>query len=72
MIELPITMMEETYISHVEMDEGMCFECGEIQSCCEPDTRCDVCDSCEEPGVMAIEQMLMEGYIEFVEMETPE
>ena len=68
-MKFPITMTEDEYTSHMEMDEGMCLVCGETQGCCEPDASEYTCDSCESDSVMAYEQMLVEGKIEFVEME---
>lgn len=68
-IKFPLTMTEEEYTSHTEMDEGMCLECGEIQGCCEPDAENYECESCEAEAVMGFEQMLVEGKIEFIDLE---
>lgn len=67
MIKLPLLLTEVQYTSHAELDEGMCLACGEIQGCCEPDASEYTCESCEADKVMAFEQMLVEGKIDFVE-----
>lgn len=41
---------------------GICLRCGSDADGCKPDARRYTCESCEEPGVYGVEEILMAGY----------
>jgi len=43
--------------------QGFCLACGETQEGCEPDARKYVCESCEQPKVYGLEELLMMGLV---------
>lgn len=42
---------------------GFCLACGHDQEGCEPDTKKDVCESCEAPKVYGLEQLIIMNLI---------
>lgn len=42
--------------------DGICLECGEVQSGCEPDARGYVCECCGAPRVFGMEEAILMGY----------
>lgn len=45
---------------------GWCIECGEEHdSCVEPDARRYPCSNCKKQGVFGVEQLLLEGRLDF-------
>ena len=44
---------------------GACVFCGEVtEGDCEPDARRYPCESCEEPGVYGLEELLIRGFVQ--------
>lgn len=61
---------------HINTDEynqmrenyrGYCLECGGEQYNCEPDAREYTCESCGEPSVFGIEELLITGHLEIID-----
>lgn len=44
--DLALALVDDT-------DEGICLNCGHIQSSVEPDARCYPCEECKEDAVLA-------------------
>lgn len=51
---------EEDYI-------GLCINCGEERSMCEPDARNYTCESCEKKQVFGVPELLQMGQITITE-----
>ena len=50
----------------LEDNSGFCIACGEITCGVEPDARGYDCESCDEPKVYGLEELLMMGYVKIV------
>lgn len=59
-----ITLSEDQYRSLVSEDAGFCVACGEECGPVEPDARGYTCESCDEPEVYGLEELLMMGKVE--------
>jgi len=59
-------LTEEEYLDLSDNYMGICLNCGEQRDSCEPDARNYVCEYCGEKQVFGVEELLMEGKIEFV------
>lgn len=59
------SMTQEEYEELTEASLGMCLACGALRGTVEPDAEGYECEECEAPAVMGVEQMLMEGILEF-------
>jgi len=64
--EKQMQMSEEEYLDLVNEQMGLCLSCGAERECCEPDARHYDCPECGENEVFGVEELLMEGKIEFV------
>jgi hypothetical protein len=42
---------------------GFCIACGNDQTGCEPDARKYTCESCNEPKVYGLEELLLRGWV---------
>lgn len=42
-----------------DLDEGICHNCGHIQSSVESDARCYPCEECEENTVFGVEETIL-------------
>lgn len=42
-----------------DADEGICHNCGHIQSGVEPDARCYLCEECKEDTVFGVEETII-------------
>lgn len=42
-----------------DVDEGICHNCGHIQSGVEPDTCCYPCEDCKEDAVFGVEETII-------------
>ncbi len=61
------SMSAGEYRAYVNDSYGFCLSCGAEHSQIEPDAEGYSCDSCEEPEVMGIENMLLEGRVNLPE-----
>jgi len=59
-------LTEEEYLDLSDNYMGICLNCGEQRDSCEPDARNYECEHCGEKQVFGVEELLMEGKIEFV------
>jgi len=59
-------LTEEEYLDLSDNYMGICLNCGEQRDSCEPDARNYECEYCGEKQVFGVEELLMEGKIEFV------
>jgi hypothetical protein len=57
------SMTKREYLEFSNGSCGFCLSCGVEHSQVEPDAQGYICTSCEEPTVMGIEDMLLEGLI---------
>jgi hypothetical protein len=70
---LPKKMTEAEYEEHRETNSGLCLACGEIKfGDTEPDAENYECDSCGEHQVQGIENAMVDGNIEIVEISEEE
>lgn len=42
-----------------DLDDGICHNCGHIQSGVEPDARCYPCEECEQDTVFGVEETII-------------
>jgi hypothetical protein len=49
---------------------GGCVRCGSIQDGCEPDAQGYECDSCGEPSVYGLEELVMMDMLDLVDDDT--
>ena len=59
--KLPSTITFERLRELMEEDDntGICTECGEEQSCVEPDARGYTCECCGKPTVIGVAELLL-------------
>jgi hypothetical protein len=61
----PIQITEAQYADLNENCGGFCLECHDEAYGVEPDARRYRCESCGEPAVYGVEELLLLGLIEF-------
>ena len=42
-----------------DLDDGICHNCGHIQSGIEPDARCYPCEACRQDTVFGVEETIV-------------
>ena len=42
-----------------DLDDGICHNCGHIQSGVEPDARCYLCEACKQDTVFGVEETIV-------------
>ena len=62
-------MSEAEYRDGDNNSEGRCLACGDEAYGVEPDARQYECESCGEPKVYGLAELLMMGLLEFTESE---
>ena len=55
----PMRISVDEYLEMQSANEGMCLNCGDIRSMCEPDADWYRCDSCDEYAVQGALNLLM-------------
>ncbi len=60
-----IRMDEASYMEMCDSYGGYCTSCGDEAYGVEPDARSYICDTCGEPSVFGIEELLIMGQVEF-------
>lgn len=65
-----LTMAEAQYQELVSDYSGVCLACGEIKhGDTEGDAQGYTCPECEKPAVMGAENLLLSGFVDFVDEE---
>ncbi len=64
---MTIHITEERYTQMSDDMGGFCLACGEEAFSVEPDARNYVCESCGQPEVFGVEELLMSGEVEFAD-----
>lgn len=60
-------MSEQEFVGCDNDNEGLCVFCGESAYAVEPDARKYTCEGCEKPGVYGMQELLLMGFIAFIE-----
>lgn len=66
MNNLKFEMSEQEFTESDDEMQGMCIACGEPAYGVEPDAEKYDCESCEEPMVYGMQELLIMGRIKFV------
>ena len=46
-------------VLEMDLNDGVCLNCGHIQSGVEPDARCCSCEACKEDTVFGVEETII-------------
>ncbi len=46
-------------VLEMDLNDGVCHNCGHIQSGIEPDARCCSCEACKEDTVFGVEETII-------------